>query len=180
MISFEEKRAAYEEARQILLLQKKWAQLMPGERMPDFRRAAKAVISRALGKQVVPMEPSLDIHDGLMHEHAPREAALIERTLQNGLVHPDVLHSYRDNRVARGKRKAFFEKPVPTADTPDVIHYVQYGSSDLTYPHGHLQGYGFVPSQHEVASHVQLEDSVRPATDAVPTKGSAAAGSAYH
>ena len=43
MISVEEKRAAYEEARQLLLLGKKWQQLIPGERKPDFKRAAKAV-----------------------------------------------------------------------------------------------------------------------------------------
>ena len=61
-----------------------------------------------------------------------------------------------------------------------MIHYVQHGSSDLEYPHGHLQGFGFVPKSHEVASHVQLEDSVRPVTDVVPTKGSAAGGDAYH
>ena len=41
MISVEEKRAAYEEARQLLLLGKKWQQLTPGERKPDFKRAAK-------------------------------------------------------------------------------------------------------------------------------------------
>ena len=57
MISVEEKRAAYEEARQLLLLGKKWQQLMPGERKPDFKRAAKAVIRRALGKSTVPREP---------------------------------------------------------------------------------------------------------------------------
>ena len=72
MISVEEKRAAYEEARQLLLLGKKWQQLMPGERKPDFRRAAKAVIRRALGKSTVPREPDLDVHNGLMHEHAAR------------------------------------------------------------------------------------------------------------
>ena len=99
MISLEEKRAAYEEARQLLLLEKKWQSLMPGERKPDFKRAAKAVIRRALGKQVVPREPDLDLHDGLMHQHAPREARLIERTLRNGIVHPDVLHSFRHGEV---------------------------------------------------------------------------------
>ena len=99
MISVEEKRAAYEEARQLLLLGKKWQQLMPGERKPDFERAAKAVIRRALGKTVVPREPDLDVHNGLMHEHAPLEARLIERTLRNGIVHPDVLHSFRHGEV---------------------------------------------------------------------------------
>ena len=115
-----------------------------------------------------------------MHEHSPRTARVNERTLRNGMMHPDVLHSYRDGRVTRGKPKAFFEKPVPTADTPDVIHYVQHGSTDLAYPHGHMQGYGFVPSEHHVASPVQLEDSVRAPTDVVPTKGSVAGSGAYH
>ena len=69
--------------------------------MPDFRRAAKAVIRRALGQTVVSQEPALDVHDGLMHEHAPREARLIERTLRNGIVHPDVLHSFRHGEVPR-------------------------------------------------------------------------------
>ena len=152
MISFEEKRAAYEEARQILLLQKKWAQLMPGERMPDFRRAAKAVISRALGKQVVPMEPSLDIHDGLMHEHAPREAALIERTLRNGIVHPDVLHSFRHGEVPKPRQVPIgaltgTRQHVPLGELPgstrmtnddtrglaQMVHAVQF-NEDLEFP----------------------------------------------
>ena len=81
------------------MLGKKWQQLMPGERKPDFKRAAKAVIRRALGKSTVPREPDLDVHNGLMHEHAPREARLIERTLRNGIVHPDVLHSFRHGEV---------------------------------------------------------------------------------
>ena len=41
---------------------------------------------------------------------------------------------------------------------------------DLAYPNGHLQGFGFVPSDQMVASHIKLEDSVRPVTDVVPTK----------
>ena len=101
MISVEEKRAAYEEARQLLLLGKKWQQLMPGERKPDFKRAAKAVIRRALGKSTVPREPDLRVHSGLMHEHDAREASLVERTLRNGIVHPDVLHSFRHDVPGR-------------------------------------------------------------------------------
>ena len=70
-------------------------------------------------------------------------------------------------------------EPLRPYDLP-VQHFVQHGASDLHYPAGHLQGFGFVPKSHEVASHVQLEDSVRPVTDVVPTKGSAAGGNAYH
>ena len=94
--------------------------------------------------------------------------------------HPDALHSFRNDGVTRGKARQF-QRTIPRKhDDQDVIHYVQHGSSDLEYPHGHLQGFGFVPKSHEVASHVQLEDSVRPVTDVVPTKGSAAGGNAYH
>ena len=64
MISVEEKRAAYEEARQLLLLGKKWQQLMPGERKPDFT---------ALGKSTVPREPDLDV--GVEIQLAPPVAA---------------------------------------------------------------------------------------------------------
>ena len=157
VLSEAQKHDAYREAQQILRLDEKWQQLMPGERKPDFRRAAKAVIRRALGKTVVPREPDLDIHDGLMHEHAPREARLIERTLRNGTVHPDVLHAYSSgvNRDPPGKPRV--RKLRPKADTPDVRHFVQYGATDIHYPGGHLQGYGFVPRQHEAAKHILLE-----------------------
>ena len=121
MISVEEKRAAYEEARQLLLLGKKWQQLMPGERKPDFKRAAKAVIRRALGKSTVPREPDLDVHNGLMHEHSAREARLIERTLRNGIVHPDVLHSFR-----HGERPAS-ERLVPIGALTGGRHHVPLG-----------------------------------------------------
>ena len=98
------------------------------------------------------------------HEHSPRTARIIERTLRNGVHHPDLLHSYRGDNVQvtsgkSGARKSLFRAPRPTADTPDVVHYIQHGSSDLVYPQGHLQGYGFVPTVHEVASHVPLEQA---------------------
>jgi len=149
MISFGEKRAAYVEAQQILNLQKKWKSLVPGERMPDFRRAAKAVIRRALGQSVVPQEPALDVYDGLMHEHAPREARLIERTLQNGIVHPDVLHSFRHGEVPRtgqvpigaltGTRQhvPLGERPrgkdTDISDLAPMVHAVHY-NEDLEFP----------------------------------------------
>ena len=149
MISVEEKRAAYEEARQLLLLGKKWQQLMPGERKPDFKRAAKAVIRRALGKSTVPREPDLDVHNGLMHEHAPREARLIERTLRSGIVHPDVLHSFRHGEVPYpeqvpigaitggrqhvplGERRRIVNTDV--SDLGPLVHAVYY-PEDLEFP----------------------------------------------
>lgn len=175
-VSLEEKMRYLREIENIHRLSKK---VLP-PKGTTWARIADKHLQKALGLPI--KEPPETLHvqrSRHMHQHSPRTARIVERTLRNGTVHPDVLHSYRDG-TTRGTRKAYFSKPTPTADTPDVIHYVQHGSADLTYPHGHLQGYGFVPSEHATASHVQLEGSVRPATDAVPTKGSAAAGDAYH
>lgn len=146
-----------------------------------WARIADKHLKRALGMQIEEPAEALNMRRGRqMHQHSPRTARVIERTLRNGVIHPDVLHSYRNDKVRPGREFPFYDKPAPRADTPDVIHYVQHGSSDLSYPHGHMQGYGFVPSEHHVASHVQLEGSVRPETDVVPTKGSVAGAGAYH
>ena len=85
-ISREEQFAALQEAQRILQLEKKWRRLVPDERKPDFKRAARVILQRALGHKSVGKEPSLRVHSGLMHQHAPREAQLIERTLRNGTV----------------------------------------------------------------------------------------------
>ena len=180
-ITLEEKLKALREVDRIYALAKTWHRLVPNEKRPNFEAAARAVMKRALGEPIESKREPLHIRDGaMMHEHSPRTARVIERTLRNGVIHPDVLHSYRNDKVRPGREFPFYDKPAPRADTPDVIHYVQHGSSDLSYPHGHMQGYGFVPSEHHVASHVQLEGSVRPETDVVPTKGSVAGAGAYH
>ena len=43
---------AYREARDILKLGQKWQELMPGEKRPDFTRAAREVLKRALGHKI--------------------------------------------------------------------------------------------------------------------------------
>ena len=146
-----------------------------------WARIADKHLQRALGLPLSAPPEALNLQKNkYMHEHSPRSARVIERTLRNGVFHPDVLHSYRKDRSERDAPKQFFSRPAPKHDDQEVIHYIQHGASDLVYPHGHLQGFGFVPSDHQAASHVQLEDSVRPVTDAVPTKGSVPSGEAYH
>ena len=76
-----EQQRARREVREIMKLGEKWQQLMPGEKRPNFERAAREVLRRALGHQVVKNQEALDIHGGLMHEHQPREAHLLERYL---------------------------------------------------------------------------------------------------
>ena len=83
-------------------LSEKWQELMPGEKRPNFERAAKEVIRRALGHRVVKNQEPLDIkEDGLMHEHAPREAHLIERYLRSGTVHGRVAQFCARRHVRR-------------------------------------------------------------------------------
>jgi hypothetical protein len=137
-----------------------------------WAQVADGILKKALGLQVVERPENFNISSGRHHQHSPRSARIIERTLRNGVVHPDVLHSYRGDYAPlqdyeKSARQSGGLEPV--ADTPAVAHYVQHGGTDLQYPDGHLQGYGFVPGTHNVASHVQLEQSVRPATDVVPT-----------
>ena len=147
-----------------------------------WARIADKHLQRALGMPIAEPRTQFDVKPGMhMHQHDPRTARVVERTLRNGVIHPHALHSYRNDGTLPGRR---LSKPPELTALPydhDVVHYVQHGSSDLVYPHGHMQGVGFVPRDHQVVSHVPLEDSVRPASDVVPSKGgSAAAGEAYH
>ena len=97
-ISREEQFAALQEAQRILQLEKKWRRLVPDERKPDFKRAARVILQRALGHEAVGREPDLRIHSGRMHEHDDREARLIERTLRNGTMPgaTEALRSFRE------------------------------------------------------------------------------------
>ena len=74
--------------------EKKW-RMVPDERKPDFKRAARVIMQRALGHETVGKEPELQVHSGLMHEHPEREARLIERTLRNGVVPPQVRRAHQ-------------------------------------------------------------------------------------
>ena len=98
VLSREQKQKAYQEAQSILQLGRKWQQLVPGEKRPNFERAAAEVIRRALGHKTSNNRHNLDISNKLMHQHGANEARLIERTLKSNIVHADVLHSFRDNR----------------------------------------------------------------------------------
>lgn len=135
-----------------------------------WSRIADGILRKAMGHPVLsePGEVNL-VRGGHMHHHSPRTSRLIERTLRNGVVHPDVLHDFRNDgtqidrfggrpysgEVARPPRPALD----PVYHTPPVSHFIQH-PGDLHYPDGHLQGYGFVPSVHTVASHIQLDSPV--------------------
>ena len=115
------------------------------------------------------------------HQHSPRTARILERTLKNGHVPPDILHSYREGVGARGRIKDRPEPEPLRQDEMPVQHFVQHAMPDLHYPQGHLQGFGFVPRQHEVNSHVRLQTGGKmPDDQVVPSKAGQAAGDHYH
>ena len=96
-ITLEQKLKAMREVQRIYDISKKWQRPVGHTgRMPNFNAMADAVMKRAMNANIVGDRQPLDIRDGkLMHEHDSHTARVIERTLRNGIVHPDVLHSSR-------------------------------------------------------------------------------------
>ena len=148
-----QKRDAYLEAKHILRLDKKWQALMPGERKPNFRRAAREIIRRALGHKVRRNQTPLDMHGGMMHEHKPREAALIERTLKSGMHDPSILHSFQlgaKKVVHRPEQQRVADDP----DLPDFEVFVHNHGTTIDYPSHFEPGTGvFHSSVHEPPEH---------------------------
>ena len=67
-----------------------------------WARIADKHLKRALGMQIEEPAEALNMRRGRqMHQHSPRTARVIERTLRNGVIHPDVLHSYRNDARQR-------------------------------------------------------------------------------
>jgi len=154
-----QKRAAYREAQQILRLDKTWQQLMPGERKPNFKRAAREVIRRALGHKVRRNEAPLQIHEGTMDQHGAREAALIERTLRNGMHAPNVLHSFqRGASSSRDVAPKQYSIAGDDADLPDIDVFVHNAAQTIDYPSHYEPGTNtFHSSVHEVPEHSEVQ-----------------------
>lgn len=162
VLSEAQKKDAYREAQHILRLADKWQELMPGERKPNFQRAAQEVLKRALGHTTRRNEEALDIHGGMMHEHAPREARLLERTLRAGVVHPDVLHSFQHGIVTRAPVEGYPKPPPLEHDPalPDIDVYV-HDAGQTIVPASHYEPGRDVyhPNEHEPDSHVPMQET---------------------
>ena len=106
-ISLETKLKALREVESIYRLSKKWQRLTPDEKRPNWERIADALLKKAMGTPLQPLPVGLNVRRSKQHHtHSPRTARVIERTLRNGIVHPDVLHSYRNDKVEQGSREA--------------------------------------------------------------------------
>ena len=148
VLSRDQKHKAYQEAQSILALGRKWQQLVPGEKRPNFERAAAEVIRRALGHKTAQERLHLNIDNSLMHEHGPNEARLVERTLKSNVAHPDVLHSFRDNRRTQKPRPVKFEPGPLPADLQQPELWLQH-DSDLDHVSHYIVNSG------EFVSHVK-------------------------
>lgn len=137
-LSEAQKLDAYREAQHILKLDHKWQQLMPGERKPNFRRAAREIIRRALGHKVRRNRAPLEMHGGMMHEHKPREAALIERTLRNGMAPPHVLHTFQHGGTPSRRVE---DKPYDVPHDPQLPDFdvFVHDHSHTTHAPGHFE-----------------------------------------
>ena len=119
MITLEQKLKALREVETIHALAKKWQRLTPDETRPNWERIADAVLKRAIGQPVAGPPRSLDVReDAMHHEHDRRSAAVIERTLRNGLVHPDVLHAYSSGVNRDRPVKPYVQKKGPGPTRP--------------------------------------------------------------
>ena len=171
-ITLEQKLKAMREVQRIYDMSKKWRRPVGHTgRMPNFNAMADAVMKRAVNANIVGDREPLDIRDGkLMHEHDSRTARVIERTLRNGVVHPDVLHSFQSGRVKRPGRGYPRTRLPHDPDLPDVDLYVMHPENDLQYPSHFVPGEGFQPKTHVQPGHVQLAPAGGSPTEQVPTQ----------
>jgi len=149
-----EKVAAYREAQNILALGQKWQRLTPGEKRPNFERSAKYILRRAVGHKMVERHThrAMHVHNGLMHQHEPREARRIERYLRSGIVHPDVLHSFRQGARPKAAAAAQYRGEPLRPDDPDVEHIVADNSEDVHYPtHMNTRSGAFISRHADIA-----------------------------
>ena len=160
---------------------------MPDERKPDFKRAARVILQRALGHEAVGREPDLRIHSGRMHEHDDREARLIERTLRNGTMPgaTEALRSFREG-VRPVPRKRLIQTivgsraPVPAGepyidptylDTDvsglgELVHATQYPNEELEFPtHLNTRTGEFVGKHEDHPQLIQLDPLEQPPED---------------
>ena len=177
-LTVEQKMKAMREVQEVYALGKKWRRNLPDEKRPDFEGMADRIMSRALGLPTIegPRSTREPIYEAAhMSLQDPRTAALVERTLKNGMYHPDVLHSFQSDRTT-----VHAEPPRPmnvnTAGLPDPHLFVEMPGVMHVHPshqsRGGPDGDHFVPSVHEHESSFELSMPSAPAqgviTNATP------------
>jgi hypothetical protein len=99
-----------------------------------------------------------------MHEHAPREAALLERTLKNGMHDPKILHSFQlgktSNPRGTGPRDELPKSYAFAQDDPnlpDIEVFVHDHGKTIDYPSHYEPGTGIYHSSvYSVPDHTEI------------------------
>ena len=70
-------------------LSRTWQRNLPDEPRPAFEQAQLKLIDQYVrrGERARPaIQEPIEIHNGLMYEHDPRSARVLDRTLRNGII----------------------------------------------------------------------------------------------
>ena len=116
-VSLDEKLRYLKEIESIHRLSKK---VLPPEGT-TWARIADKHLQRALGMPIAEGPTQFDVKPGMhMHQHDPRTARVVERTLRNGVIHPHALHSFRNDGVLPGRVRHWKPELPRYADDHDV------------------------------------------------------------
>ena len=157
-ITLEQKLKVLREVESIYALSKKWQRLTPNEKRPNWEGIADAVLKKALGKPIQGPPQRMHIEASAMHhDQDARTARVVERTLKNGMVPPDVLHSFQHGIVTRAPVEGYPKPPPLDHDPalPDIDVYV-HDAGQTIVPASHYEPAQdrYHPAEHEPDSHV--------------------------
>ena len=171
-ITLERKMKAMREVQRIYDLAKKWQRPVGHTgKMPNFSAMADSVMRKAMRAEVE-IECRLTFATANSCTSDSRTARVIERTLKNGIIHPDVLHSFQSGRSKQPARQdhTIGRDLAPDPSLTDFDLFVQHSDYDLDYPSHFVPGEGFIPRTHVQESHTQLAHAGQSETEQVPTQ----------
>jgi hypothetical protein len=92
-----------------------------------------------------------------MHQHKPREAALIERTLKNGMYDPSILQSFQLGAKDIPQRPEYREATIDDPTLPNIDVYIHSHAETVHAPFYFEPGTGnFHSSVHEIPEHTEV------------------------
>ena len=144
-------------------LSRTWQRNLPDEQRPAFEQAQLKLIDRYIrrGERARPasQEP-IEIHNGLMNEHDPRSARVLDRTLRNGVFPHSAALSFRDGSREEKLDEPHWRQQVPMleqrAHLPTVDVFLQHNEDQHAVSHFNSSTQAFVPSMEEHETHHEV------------------------
>ena len=123
-----------------------------------WARIADKHLQRALGMPIAEPRTQFDVKPGMhMHQHDPRTARVVERTLRNGLIHPDALHSFVHGRERLPEPDVQALPYDDLEDLPDFDLHVLDTTYNYEHPsHLDVRRGEYVSKMHQPAGHTSL------------------------